>query len=398
MAGAYCAACAILAPTISLNAKRTKLLVSASSPASENLTKYAKRKNYLRPKILKTLTKTYSPPTSTPSPQEPLQQDVTPAISPEIRFQELPAIESSESCAAASGEDGKGEDLSSSETSGGHNSGVVKLSTNFVLKFGVYVLGAFVFQTICAVWVLGNADSEKRDGNSGKGKVFLDGKDKVVGAHFESQKSNGVYMDEYELESKIEEIRAMAREARKAEKEESSGDNEGAESLNSSHRIDVEKEIGGRLLKLQKKLNSDKEKSPGSHVNFLGKSQKGEDGMTKNGTNSREGNRTLVFEKKLKFRSPSAETKESPKGFGGSQENSVSKRKKGGLGVIDTTAENGQVTEENRPERDMVEKDDGRRLVIQSTLSQNDQKKNEAKERRVEITKPRKPENGNASN
>ncbi|KAF3456220.1 hypothetical protein FNV43_RR00870 [Rhamnella rubrinervis] len=398
MAGAYCAACAILTPTISLNTNRMQLLVSASSTTC---TKHVKRKNYLRPKILKTLTKPYSPPTNTPLPQEPLELSIIPITSPEILHQELPANESSESCATVSGEDDKVKEFSFSETSGGYNGSVSKLSTRFVLKFGVYVLGAFVFQTICAVWVLGNANSDKRDGNwessdSGEGEDFFNGNEKLVRAKFETQKSNVIYMDDYELEGKIEEIRAMARDARKAEKK-SSEDSGGDERLNSRHRIGIEKEIGGRLLKLQKKLNSDKEKSLGSHVNYLGKSQKGEDGMNSNGK--------LAFEKKLKFRSPSTERKKSPKGFGGSQENSVSKSKKGSLGSIDKTTENGRVgsgamelsdrvNEEIQPESNMVGKDDGRRLAIESTLSQNDQKKNGAKEMGVGITKPRKSRNG----
>ncbi|KAH7513366.1 hypothetical protein FEM48_Zijuj12G0192500 [Ziziphus jujuba var. spinosa] len=407
MAGAYCAACAFLTPTVSLNPKRMKLLVLASSSTSEKPTKRLKRKNYLRPKILKPSTEPYSTPTNFPLSQETLQNPVIPIISPEITQHELPAGESGDICGAVSGEDDKVDEYRFSETSGGYDG---KISIRSVIKYGFFFIGAFVFQTICAVWVLGSANSDKRDRNSensdsGKGKVLLNGNGKFQLANLGPHKNNVGYVDEWELDGKIEEIRAMAREARKSEKKEF---NEGSgvvvdESSNSRHRTGIEKEIGGRLKKLQKRLNSDREKSLGSYASYLGGSQKGEAGVNRNSSDSRDGNGKLIFKKKFKFRSPSTETKKSPKGFGVSQENTVSKRKKGGLGGVDKTVENervgdgvmelsDRVNEEIQPEG---EEADSRSLVIkESILSQNNQKTNGADEMGNGICKPRKGRNG----
>lgn len=412
MAGANCAACAFLPPTFSLNRKRMKLMILASSSTSEKPTKHLKRKNYLRPKVLKTSSKPYSTPTSHPLSQETLPNPIIPIISPEIKQHELPGNESGDIYAAVSGEDdNKVDEFRFSETTVGYDGGTGKISMRSVIKYGFFLFGAFVFQTVCAVWVLGNANSsdKRENSDSGKGKVVLNGNEKFQFANFGSQKNNVVYVDKWELQGKIEEIRAMAEHARKSEKKEfneGSGVTDG--SLNSRNITGIEREIGGRLKKLQRRLNSDREKSPGSYAKYWGKFQKGEAGVNRNSSDSRDGNGTLVFKKKFKFRSPSTEVKKSPKGFGASKENTASKRKKGGLGDTDKLVENGRVgegavelynrvNEEIQPEVDM-EDDDSKSLVTkESILSQNGQKTNGAKEMGDGIRKPRKGRNGNVS-
>lgn len=217
----------------------------------------------------------------------------------------------------------------------------------------MYLIGVFVFQTILSVWVLGTANSEEKDGDFDsldKGKVLLNGNEKIL-------RSN------VELEEKIEKIRAMARKARKFEK------NKG-ESLNSGTKIGIEKEIEKRLLKLQKGLNSTREKLPRSYVNYLSKYGKVEDEVTKKkaGLDEGKGKETLMFKKKLKFRSPLTGPSKGPKGFGDSEKHKVSKGKMSGSKVSEE-----EVNEEIQKERDL---EGGRRLVVQKSRVSRDDGKN----------------------
>lgn len=222
------------------------------------------------------------------------------------------------------------------------------------MRYGVYLIGVFVFQTVLAVWVLGTANSEKEDGNlgslDGKGKVSLNGNEKIL-------RSN------VGLEEKIEEIRAMASEARKAEKYKH-------ESLNSRTKIGIEKEIENRLLKLQKGLNSTREKLPRSYVNYLSKYGKVEDGVMKKkkkiSLDVGNGNESLMFKKKLKFRAPSTEASEGPKGFGDSEKCKMSKGKKNGLSGRGKMVEVSEEEIEEIQKEGDLEGDDGRRLVVQT--------------------------------
>lgn len=252
----------------------------------------------------------------------------------------------------------------------------------------MYLIGVFVFQTVLAVWVLGTANSEKEDGNLGsldsKGKVSLNGNEKIL-------RSN------VGLEEKIEEIRAMASEARKAEKNKH-------ESLNSRTKIGIEKEIENRLLKLQKGLNSTREKLPRSYVNYLSMYGKVEDGVMKKkkkkiSLDVGNGNESLMFKKKLKFRAPSTEANEGPKGFGDSEKCKVSKGKKnclGGRGKMVEVSE--EEIEEIQKEGDL-EGDDGRRLAVQTLRVSREDWKNLDNGMRSEheASQTRKSRNGNVT-
>ncbi|KAL5541860.1 hypothetical protein UlMin_009570 [Ulmus minor] len=290
MAGANCTTFSFLKPTIRFNSRRTKLLLLATVQTPPKPTKILRRRNYLRPKILKVLTKPYSPPPNPILPQQPTENPVIPITSPETPIEELQSNRSGENFVSVEGEEEKVEEFGSSETSGRDNGRFGEFSGRSVLRFGGYLIVLFVFQTICAVWVLGNGDTEKRKGsNLGKGKVLLGGNGpngKFLGSKSGSQMRDLVLVDEYQLEEKIEEIRGMAREARNAERKklryESGSDDK---SLISRTRIGIEKEIGARLVKLQKRLNSDKEKLPGSSVSYLSKSEKVEDDVSRNSLN-----------------------------------------------------------------------------------------------------------------
>ncbi|KAM3707714.1 hypothetical protein ACB098_02G045800 [Castanea mollissima] len=303
MAGAHCATTtlSLLAPPINPTVTRPKARASVSIPLP--LPKPTQRKNYLRPKILKTLTK-------------PPSNPVIPIVSPEIETEtESPDFESptdetsTENRAADIGESVEVQEFRSSETPATAADGIVgKLSARSVLKYGAYLVGLFVFQTIFSVWILGkaNSDSVKNgnlDGsdNDNRKKNSSNNKEKVLfGSDFDS-----------EMEMKIEEIRAMAREARRSEKnagKEGGEDDEfGEESVISKRRIGIEKEIGAKLSKLQKRLNSNL-------------ANKVEDKVKKGNSDSKDANGTLMFKKKLKFKSPPMKVRNGSKGFGGTKD------------------------------------------------------------------------------
>ncbi|KAK8507107.1 hypothetical protein V6N13_069901 [Hibiscus sabdariffa] len=279
--------------------------------------KHKKRKNYLRPKILKTLTKPF--PSSTPanpitpleSPPETKPLDVVVFNPPSEEIDEVEEIQVSESSGVI-----------------GENNGVFgKFSAHSVLKFGFGFVGIFVFQTLIAVWMTGNRNSQDKDGNlngfqrdnrSENGKNFNNGK---VG----SSSRTVLYFDESELDEKVKEIRAMAREAREIEKKESKNgeeDEEGDmldEALSSKSRIGIEKEIGARLNKLEKKLNSKRESFPGSYLGLLDKLKDGED--------AKDVNKKLFVKKKFKFRGPVKSSSIAAKGFSSLKNGSKSSNK-----------------------------------------------------------------------
>lgn len=224
--------------------------------------------------------------------------------SPDI---ESPTDETStENRAADIGEIVEVEEFRSSETPAPTADGIVgKLSARSVLKYGAYLVGLFVFQTICSVWILGKANSDSvKDGN-------LDSSDNNRKKNSSSNKEKVLFGSDSELEMKIEEIRAMAREARRSEKnagKEGGEDDEfGEESLISKRRIGIEKEIGAKLSKLQKRLNSNL-------------ANKVEDKVKRGNSDSKDANGTLMFKKKLKFKSPPMKVRNGSKGFGGTKD------------------------------------------------------------------------------
>ncbi|KAJ6769433.1 ABC SUBFAMILY C PROTEIN [Salix koriyanagi] len=263
---------------------RPKPLLSSTSFPSKRI----KRKNHLRPKILKTLTK--------PFPTAPLPQiETTPLHNDTVYDTPLKEILSSEEL-----EFDKVEEFNVSETvssAGEYSDSVGKLSVKSVLKYSAYFLGVLLFQTICAVWLFGNADSEGKERNfNEKWNVLSD------------VNRNEVYVSESELEEKISEIKVMAREARERERRELIQGDKGSE---------LEKEIGARLVKLEKRLNSKSEKLQDSFTEYLGLF-----GDFRDGSDSKEENKTLMFKKKFRFKSPSMDARSTPKCFSGLKDDS----------------------------------------------------------------------------
>lgn len=316
----------------------------------------------------------------------------TPAtVSPEtenIDF-ESPTDETS----ADTGEAVEVEEFTATETSATaagdfYRDGIVgKFSARSVLKYGAYFIGLFVFQTICTVWILGNANSDAvKD-------VDLDSSDSNNRKQNSSDNiEKRLFGSDSELEKKIEEIRAMAREARRSEANVKSGKEGGEddeideESVVSKRRIGIEKEIGAKLSKLQKRLNSN---SNLAYVDKLGKANKVEDRVDRDNSDSKEADGTLMFKKKLKFKSPSTKLRNGPKGFGGTRDrtSNVANGKKSDLTSVATTIgvngsvggdngvellefeEKGDREDSDFPDNGTWEEDDERKSCVQESLS-----------------------------
>ncbi|KAJ6351745.1 hypothetical protein OIU78_007610 [Salix suchowensis] len=228
---------------------RPKPLLSSTSFPSKRI----KRKNHIRPKILKTLTK--------PFPTAPLPQiETTPLHKDTVYDTPLKEILSSE-----------------------------ELEVDKVEEFNVS-------DTVSSTGEYSNSVGKERNFNE-KWNVLSD----VNG--------NEVYVIENELEEKISEIKVMAREARERERRELIEGDKGSE---------LEKEIGARLVKLEKRLNSKSEKLQDSFTEYLGFF-----GDFRDGSDSKEENKTLMFKKKFRKTDVRSLKKDTGRKDGNVQLNSV---------------------------------------------------------------------------
>ncbi|ESQ55894.1 hypothetical protein EUTSA_v10025032mg [Eutrema salsugineum] len=251
-----------LLPSYSTGKRFSFNVIRCSSSVSIPLSsKLPRRKNYLRPKILRTL-------------------------NPKSKETVLTGIESPENFPPSdvlSKEDDGVEELqfsSSSVVSNEMNGILSKLSPKLVAKYGLCLIGIFAFQTVCAVLFLGNTTK--------------------------SEKTPEISKD-LEMNEKIEEIRAMAREARRSE--EKSGEKEEDETLNPGGGIDIEREIEARLSNMEKRLNSQRKGLAGLRVEPLDGSRNDD---------LKDEKKSLMFEKKYKFKAEKPPTG-NVKGFGGSK-------------------------------------------------------------------------------
>lgn len=379
MAGAHYAITSFLTPSAKfITIRRNSIALSSLSVPFPS--KLIRRKNYLRPKLLETLTKPY-PITPLP-PHEPPKDPIIPVEIPHRVDIELPSVQvPSEPCVADAGEDEQKVDLSEISgtvgTPGVPAVSVGTLSTRSVLKLGMYLVGIFVVQTICAVLVFGSADSDQKHGNSeietepsingmNEKKLLLNGNGISFGEKSESKPGYFVYVNESELEAKIAEIRMMAREARESEGknaktvgvESDIDDGEDDEVVNGNPTPrGIEKEVYERLFKLQKRLNSVQKKSPGSLSKSglnsvqqkspvsLSKSGKVEDKVNKekDSLSAKEMDSNLIFKKNHKFRSQLTKPRnDDVKGFQGLEDNgNVSKKKKSNSAPLDSMVRSG---------------------------------------------------------
>ncbi|KAK4405566.1 hypothetical protein Sango_0563100 [Sesamum angolense] len=274
------------------NPRKAILLLSCFSTSFPD--KPTRRKNRLRQKILETLRKPILPELPPANPDVSID---SPPIQESGSIPEVQESDKSRNLEAGNEEVQEFEEIREAEVSmpagGIVDRSVGVLGKKSILKYGLWLLGAFVFQTVCAIWFFGSA-----------GESCFERKWEWGNGVENSSLNSIVYVDELEMERKIEEIRAMAREAREKERLESktndfeSEDNEetnGGSSLKSG----IEEEVDNRLDKLRKKLENARKKMP---VASVGYSRKETDEVEKGELDEGGANGALLFKKKYKFK------------------------------------------------------------------------------------------------
>lgn len=345
------AATTTIAASLLHKATAVRLLAVRSSvgavlpPPPPRLTR---RRNYLRRKLLKTLTKPSS---------ETLNLTQTPAGESEtavreFEFEASPIARGSENSEAAkpvfdaveeseaSSPDAKASDfaeVSVSEASGvveASPSGLGWVSARSVVRFGACFVGIFILQAIVRALVVDSADSsddKRRRRRSDGEEVGIDGKVNPFREKLEMKNGALLYVNEAEMEKKIAEITMMAMEAKERERknsgegylgsdeEEGDSDDE-VEDDGSRAKSGIEREIDGRLTRVRRGLDTVRENSQVMNVNFLNKPKQDDAEKVKNNVlGEKEEDKMLMFEKKYKFRSgDSSKPRDKPKGFQGS--------------------------------------------------------------------------------
>lgn len=290
-------------------------------------TKPPRRRNRLRQKILKTLKEPIIPQLPPLNPITPvkillLQESEESGAIQETEESDKPVNEEVQKL-----EELREEEVSASAASLDGNVGILR--KNQILKYGLWLVGAFVFQTVCAIWVFGSGgmdnENEILNGTEKNSLLEGDGNEKMG---VRNSADSLIYVDELEMERKIEEIRVMAREAREKERLESkrkgldSEDREGTDG-GKYPKSGIEEEVDNRLIKLRKKLKNARDRMPVASVGYSKKDNTRTDGVETGELDESESNGALLFKKKYKFKGLSGDIVEKPKGFIGSDDTRV---------------------------------------------------------------------------
>ncbi|KAJ8451309.1 hypothetical protein Cgig2_014081 [Carnegiea gigantea] len=312
-------------------ARHRKLIVQSSIRVPSLPSKLTKRKNYLRPKILKTVTKPYPIPPPIPedlvTPIESVEPSVEVLTEPILEYSDSSIVEQSEELGSVDESD-LGQFQVVQQVSEAQN--VVNFSWfsgRMVVRFVASFVGLFVLQTVVAVWVMGSGDSDEEDRNLGIEGLHMDPglgiKNVEVGVNGDAL-GNSTYLNvkESEIEAKIANIRKMAMEARELEKKNiENGDTDMGDVSDEDEDDDIEteasrlrsgiaKEVDGRMTKLRKSSPA-----PLLNVNFLNKAQDTVKEAKNKGLEDKDENNMLMFEIKRKYRSHLTAPRDKPKGF-----------------------------------------------------------------------------------
>ncbi|XP_058203210.1 uncharacterized protein LOC131317674 [Rhododendron vialii] len=261
------------------------ILCSISNPFPSKPTK---RKNHLRQKLLETLTNPVipkTPPTNSVIPFESPQEAQTPVAKESEETQELQSLTSEAAAGVVRGKFG-----------------------NFPIRSVLlFLVGAFVFQAICAVWVSGLVNSARKDENLDSGSeetrvselgvdgngeersvFFLTGSNDPLGGRLWFRQVRNGFVGGSEFEKKINEIQAMAREAREKERLDSAGNVDG---VKTGIELEVERELDNFRKSLPKSSEKAQEnvKKPGS-IMFKQKYPFNEVAKPESGNGSTQGN------------------------------------------------------------------------------------------------------------
>ncbi|CAH1427529.1 unnamed protein product [Lactuca virosa] len=199
MAAAAAITSSSLPPTTSAAPIPGKSLVLLSSLPS-SFPSRRRRTNHLRKKILKTLENKPYPDNSHPE---------FPRKTPPIVIEETVQQQNTET-----------DQLSLSQTTGFLDGIAGEFSTRSFVKIGLYLVGAFVFQTICAVLIFGwnDLEGEDRNLNSDEYKKPRALESKENPNLMETKEGGILLVDKSEMDNRIVEIQEMAREARQQER------------------------------------------------------------------------------------------------------------------------------------------------------------------------------------
>ncbi|XP_077218412.1 ABC subfamily C protein isoform X2 [Tasmannia lanceolata] len=278
------------------------------------------RKNYLRQKLLKTLTQKPNP--STLLPHQTLEYANNQLENPS----DINIFEYTYNLVQEEEED----DIKELDfQSPGHGVPIELgfVSSRSVLNLVLCFFGLFVIHTVCAVWVFGGSidldekseNSLVENSNSGSettnGKKIRDFLLNKGGGFFGSKPGGLVSIDNSEIEQKILQIRVLAREARASERKKSHSD-ESVIGDEDGVRIDIRKEVDSRLMKLRKSLHSRRKDMP-SLISFLNGSGKIIDGKDSLSLNSKGKAGNSASRKHHKLTGSSARPRNKPKGFPG---------------------------------------------------------------------------------
>ncbi|RZC52521.1 hypothetical protein C5167_020951 [Papaver somniferum] len=293
-------------------------------PASFKLTK---RKNYLRIKLLKTITKpNHSLPLLPQEQPERKEEEFNKTL--EIQHQEEEDETEIEVSSDKKIEKGvpvnEQTELNSYEIQVSEAGGGI-VSNKSVGEMVFYFVGMFVLQTLCAVWIF-------RDKNVKKESNLGNSKPEIV-----NETQNGAIVpnltgvnDDYKFQ--MEEIRVLAREVRESEVKKKLSDSNKLGSIGTGGDengkrfvkgiTNIRKEVDGKLSKLEKSLRSVREKSTTAalSVNYLSEqsSKVEEDKKEFENLNGKGEDERVASKRKKKFRSyypKLADGENQPKGF-----------------------------------------------------------------------------------
>ncbi|PIA44437.1 hypothetical protein AQUCO_01700200v1 [Aquilegia coerulea] len=287
---------------------RRTIQVSLSSPY---YSKPTNRKNHLRSKLLKTLTKPY--PITPFNSQHTLKETLELLEEQELNNNSTEGLVELGSLVEEEENDEQKELTLQNVQVPVISEAESGLTTRSVIELGFYAVVFFVVQTIITVfWVLRSGDVDKNDGSEEEeaelGVGMLNGK-KKEGFWFSGRSDVGSDSVVYDpqLEKKIAEIRAMAREVREVEAKKLSSSSDviefDGEPVVTETKSTIQKEVDGKLSKLDKRLRFLREKSPTLKVSNLNNSNEVKEKNELKSLNGNVKDESLIFEKKFKFKS-----------------------------------------------------------------------------------------------
>nr|GMD79098.1 uncharacterized protein LOC109176208 isoform X4 [Ipomoea batatas] len=303
MAGALGTSLSLLLPSTPISRKN---LSPKSSLSASNQRKPTKRKNYLREKILKTLTKPHPNfPLPVPIETPPTIDPLAPSEPPLERIPARPSVE-------VAGEEPKESEVQEVQVAEVSEPRLVNPGKSSALKLFSWLVAAVIVPTLY-VRVFGSAGFDSKNGKFGRKnekdeilEIGGVGNSKSKVKLFLNGSENGWIglVDEAEMDRKIEEVKMMAREARAMEriKAAKSSVSDAGDDDDEDDDSSVRNAIGKLPASLMKN-------------GYLKRNGERKDSAQTGGFDEKEMNAALLFKKKQKYRNFSGKPSDKPTGF-----------------------------------------------------------------------------------